>query len=65
MLENGANPLLKNKSGKMPHEIGDNPHMKSMLLNAVKKFSDSSKRPTIAQQTSATKVNRIMELILI
>ena len=35
LLEHGASPLLKNKSGKVPYEIADNPHIKTMLLNAV------------------------------
>ncbi|KAL5256451.1 hypothetical protein ACHWQZ_G011630 [Mnemiopsis leidyi] len=35
LLQNGANPLLKNKSGKVPHEIVDNEAIKEMLLNAI------------------------------
>lgn len=35
LLQNGANPLLKNKSGKVPHEIVDNEPIKEMLLIAV------------------------------
>ena len=35
LLQNGANPLLKNKSGKVPHEIVENEPIKEMLLIAV------------------------------
>jgi len=35
LLQHNANPLLKNKSGKVPHQIVENEHIREMLFKAT------------------------------
>ena len=56
LLQNGANPLLKNKSGKVPHEIVDNETIKEMLLNAISGSAAKAEGDPLAVYNPSEKV---------
>ena len=58
-MQNGANPLLKNKSGKVPHEIVDNEAIKEMLLNAISGTASKAEGDPLAIYNT-DKVNTIV-----